>query len=164
MFLPLPLHPVCVTAEVNVVEEEQNMWRRIKKGTKLKLDAGRRSALLLSTQRVQPYFMAESLITSTIKNALSRAPREASPTTRVRVRPRDQPGPDAGRTWYEHSQIVLEAAGFVESRLEQGLYYLHGPSGLEAFAHRHVDDFLVAFKKASKKYKDALQHLCTNYI
>ena len=23
----------------------------------------------------------------------------------------------------------------------------------------HVDDFLSAFKKASKKYKDALQHL-----
>ena len=54
---------------------------------------------------------------------------------------------------------VLEAAGFVESRLERGLYYLHGPSGLEALVHTHVDDFLSAFKKASKKYKDALQHL-----
>ena len=31
---------------------------------------------------------------------------------------------------YEHSKKVLEAAGFVESKLEQGLYYLHGPSGL----------------------------------
>ena len=39
---------------------------------------------------------------------------------------------DAGRAWYEHSKKVLEAAGFAESRLEQGLYYLHGPSGLEA--------------------------------
>ena len=66
---------------------------------------------------------------------------------------------DAGRAWYEHSKKVLEAAGFVESRLEQGLYYLHGPSGLEALVHTHVDDFLSAFKKASKKYKDALQHL-----
>ena len=66
---------------------------------------------------------------------------------------------DAGRAWYEHSKKVLEAAGFVESRLEQGLYYLHGPSGLEAVVHTHVDDFLSAFKKASKKYKDALQHL-----
>ena len=47
----------------------------------------------------------------------------------------------------------------MESRLEQGLYYLHGSSGLEAIAHTHVDDFLVAFKKASKRYKDALQHL-----
>ena len=54
---------------------------------------------------------------------------------------------------------MLEAAGFVESRLEQGLYYLLGLSGLEAVAHTHVDDSLVAFKKASKTYKDALQHL-----
>ena len=37
---------------------------------------------------------------------------------------------DAGRAWYEHSKKVHEAAGFVESRLEQGLYYLHGPSEL----------------------------------
>ena len=66
---------------------------------------------------------------------------------------------DAGRAWYEHSKKVLEAARFVESRLEQGLYYLHGPSGLEALVHTHVDDFLSAFKKACKKYKDALQHL-----
>ena len=35
----------CVPAEVNIVEEEQNMWRRIKKVTKFQLDAGRRSAL-----------------------------------------------------------------------------------------------------------------------
>ena len=66
---------------------------------------------------------------------------------------------DAGRAWYEHSKQMLEAAGFVESKLEQGLYYLHGPSGLEALVHTHVDDFLSAFKKASKKYKDALQQL-----
>ena len=66
---------------------------------------------------------------------------------------------DAGRAWYEHCKKVLGAAGFVESRLEQGLYYLHRPSGLEALVHTHVDDFLSAFKKASKKYKDALQHL-----
>ena len=39
------------------------------------------------------------------------------------------------------------------------LYNLHGPSGLEALVHTHVDDFLSAFKKASKKNKDALQHL-----
>ena len=56
MFLPLLVEPDCVTAEVNIVEEEQNMWRRIEKGTKLQLDAGRRSALLLSTQRVKPHF------------------------------------------------------------------------------------------------------------
>ena len=43
----------CVSAEVNIVEEEQNMWRRIKKGTKFQLDAGRRSALLLSSQQVK---------------------------------------------------------------------------------------------------------------
>ena len=44
--------PVCETAEVNIVEEEQNMWRRVKRGTKLQLDAGRRCALLLlSLQR-----------------------------------------------------------------------------------------------------------------
>ena len=64
--------PICVTAEVNIVEEEQNMWRQIKKGTKFQLDAGRRSALLLSSQRVKPHFVAESLITSTVQDALSR--------------------------------------------------------------------------------------------
>ena len=84
----------CVPAEVNIVEEEQNMWRRIKKGTKFQLDAGRRSALLLSSQQVKPHFVAESLITSTVKDALSRTPRETFPATRVRVRPRDQPEPD----------------------------------------------------------------------
>ena len=57
-----------VTAEVNIVEEEQNMWRRVKKGTKLQLDAGRRSALLLSSHRVKPHFIAESLSTSCHEN------------------------------------------------------------------------------------------------
>ena len=70
------------------------MWRRIKKGTKFQLDAGRRSALLLSSQQVKPHFVAESLITSTVKDALSRTPRETFPATRVRFRPRDQPEPD----------------------------------------------------------------------
>ena len=84
----------CVSAEVNIVEEEQNMWRRIKKGTKFQLDAGRRSAMLLSSQQVKPHFLAESLITSTVKDALSRTPRETFPATRVRFRPRDQPEPD----------------------------------------------------------------------
>ena len=77
----------CVLAEVNIVEEEQNMWRRTKKGTKFQLDAGRRSALLLSSQQVKPQIVAESLITSTVKDALSRTPRETFPATRVRVRP-----------------------------------------------------------------------------
>ena len=40
----------------------------------------------------------------------------------------------------EHSKKVLEAGGC--------LYYLHGPSGLEAVAYMHVDDFLVAFEKS----------------
>ena len=43
---------------------------------------------------------------------------------------------DAGRAWYEHRKKVLEAAGFVESWLEQGLYFLHGPSGCRAHACR----------------------------
>ena len=89
-----PVETDCVTAEVNIVDEEQSMWRRVKKGTKHQLDAGRWNALLLSSQRLKPHCIAESLITSTIKNALSRAPREAGPATRVRVRPRDQPEPD----------------------------------------------------------------------
>ena len=59
---------------------------------------------------------------------------------------------------------VLEAAGFVESGPEQGLYYLHGPSGLEALVHTHVDNFLSASKKASKKYNYALQLLRTSFI
>ena len=40
------------------------------------------------------HFVAGSLITSTVKDALSRTPRETLPATRVRVRPRDQPEPD----------------------------------------------------------------------
>ena len=39
------------------------------RGTKLQRDAKRRSALLLSLQRVKPHFVAESLITTTVKNA-----------------------------------------------------------------------------------------------
>ena len=65
----------------------------------------------------------------------------------------------AGHAWYEHSKKVLENAGLVASRLVQGFCYLHGPSGLGAVAHTHLDDFLSAFKKASKKSMDALQHL-----
>ena len=37
----------CVPAEVNIVEEQQNMWRRIKKGTKFQLDAGRRECFVV---------------------------------------------------------------------------------------------------------------------
>ena len=62
------------------------MWRRIKKGDEI--SAGCR------TYRVKPHFVAESLITSTVTDALSRIPRETFPATRVRVRPRDQPEPD----------------------------------------------------------------------
>ena len=50
--------------------------------------------MLLSSQRVKPHFVAESLITSTVKDALSQTPRETFPATRVRIRPRDQPEPD----------------------------------------------------------------------
>ena len=88
------VEPDGVTAEVNIVEEEQNTWRTDKKGTKLQLDAGRRSALLLSSQRVKPHFIAESLIMSTVRNALSRTPREAFLATRIRARRREQPEPD----------------------------------------------------------------------
>ena len=38
---------------------------------------------------MKPHFIAESLITSTVKNALSRTPRQALPATRIRARPRD---------------------------------------------------------------------------
>ena len=94
----------CVSAEVNIVEEEQNMWRRVKKGTKFQVDAGLRSALLLSSQRVKPHFIAESLKTSTVTDALSRTPQEAFLATRVRVRPRDQPEPDV--TTEEERRLV----------------------------------------------------------
>ena len=43
---------------------------------------------------MKPHLVVESLITSTVKDALSRTPRETFPATRVRVRPRDQPEPD----------------------------------------------------------------------
>ena len=66
---------------------------------------------------------------------------------------------DAGRGWYEHSKKVLEPAGFVESKLQQGLYDLPRPSGPEAVGHTHVDDFLIAFRKASKAHRDVLEHL-----
>ena len=58
-----------------------------------------------------------------------------------------------------HGKKVLGAAGFVSSRLERSLYHLHGPDEPEAFAHTHVDDFLIAFRKAFKAYKDALEDL-----
>ena len=85
-----PVEPDCATAEVNIVEEEQNMWRRVKRGTKPQLDVGRNSTLLLSSQREKPHFIAERLITSTVKKALSRTPRQAFLATRIRARPRDQ--------------------------------------------------------------------------
>ena len=70
---------------------------------------------------------------------------------------------DAGRAWYVHCKKVLEAVGFVASRLEQSFYYLPGPDELEAIAHTHVDDFLIAFRKAFKTYKDALKHLVPTF-
>ena len=76
----------CVPAEINFVEEEQNMWRRIKKGTKFQLDAGPHKffvAVIAASEN--PHFVAESLITSTVKDTLSRTPRETFPATRVRV-------------------------------------------------------------------------------
>ena len=61
----------CVSAEVNIVEEEQNMWRRIKKGTKFQLDAGRRSALFAVISASETLLCcAESLITSTVQRSL----------------------------------------------------------------------------------------------
>ena len=42
---------------------------------------------------------------------------------------------DTGRAWYEHFKKVLETAGFVESRLEQDLYCLHGRDKLENVTH-----------------------------
>ena len=69
---------------------------------------------------------------------------------------------DAGRAWYEYSKKVLEAAGFVESRLEQGLYHLHGPDGLEAMAHTHLDDFLIAFKKGIQSIHRCVEASCAH--
>ena len=53
-----------------------------------------RSVCLSVCLSVKRHFVAESLITSTVKDVLSRTPRETFPATRVRVRPRDQPEPD----------------------------------------------------------------------
>ena len=49
---------------------------------------------------------------------------------------------------------MLEAAGFVESRLEKA-----STTCMDLLDLTLSDDFLVTFKKASKTYKDALQHL-----
>ena len=67
---------------------------------------------------------------------------------------------DAGRAWYEHSKKVLEAAGFAESRLEQCLYYLHGPSGLETLVHTHVDDFLSAYQENLQEIQGCFTKSC----
>ena len=40
-------------------------------------------------------------------------------------------------------------AGFVESRLEQGLYYLHGPSGLEALVQEIQGCLATSWARAS---------------
>ena len=74
-----------MAAGVIIVEEEQNTWRRVKRGTKLQLDALRMSALLLSSQRVKLHSVVESLITSAVKNALSRTPQQALLATRHRA-------------------------------------------------------------------------------
>ena len=54
---------------------------------------------------------------------------------------------------------VLEAAGFVESRLEQGFHDLHGPMDLKISRTRTSMSFLIAFRKASKAHRGALKHL-----
>ena len=68
---------------------------------------------------------------------------------------------DVGRAWYEHSKKVLEAAGFVESRPEQGLHFLPGHDRPEALAHTHVDDFLIAFQDHSRTHRNVLCTLFT---
>ena len=54
---------------------------------------------------------------------------------------------DAGREWYLYLRRHLEAEGFLESRLEKGLYGKTGRDGsLIGVIHTHVDDMLVASK------------------
>ena len=65
---------------------------------------------------------------------------------------------DAGRAWYQYSREEFIRAGFVESRLEKGLYYLPGPDGPEAVMHTHVDDCLAAFKKNSPRVEARPEH------
>ena len=65
-----PFCHVTIRAVVTMILSPQNMWRGIKRSTKLQVHAGRKSALLLSSQRVKPHFIVESLITPTVKKML----------------------------------------------------------------------------------------------
>ena len=91
------------------------MWRRIKKGTKFQLDAGRRSALLLSSKQVKSHFVAESLITSIVTDALSLTPLETFLATSVKVRPRDQPEPDL--TTEEERRLIASLRQLMHTNL-----------------------------------------------
>ena len=51
---------------------------------------------------------------------------------------------DAGRKWYLYLRGVLQSHGFVESRLEKGMYRLHHRGKLVSVIHTHVDDFILA--------------------
>ena len=66
----------------------------------------------------------------------------------------------AGRAWHEHSKKVLEAAGFVESRLEQS-FHLHGTDGpTEAIAR--ILDRLQESLESKQRSTEASRSIWSN--
>ena len=106
------VEPSCATADVNIVEEEQKMWRRVeKKGTKLQLNTGRRGA----SQQVRPHLVAESLITMTV---IKRShPDTCDKHFLPRTRKRDQPEPEltAKRGAKKRLQVFAKCTPFTPS-------------------------------------------------
>ena len=82
-----------VTAEVNIVEEEQHMLRKHKRGSQIQLDAGRRNSIM-QQQVNTPCCCREFDDDDHQRCSLSlfhKSPRPALPAARVRARARDQP-------------------------------------------------------------------------
>ena len=78
-----------LTAEVNIVEEEQHMVRKLKRGSKIQLDAGRLNAIMqqqVNTPCCRREFDDDDHQRCSL---FHKSPRQALPAARVRARARD---------------------------------------------------------------------------
>ena len=84
----------CVSAEVHIRRGGAEYVATNQERNEISAGCRTQKCFIVVIAASETHFVAESLITSTVKDALSRTPRETFPATRVRVRPRDQPEPD----------------------------------------------------------------------
>lgn len=66
---------------------------------------------------------------------------------------------DAGRAWYKYAKQEIEKEGFIESKLERGLYFLPGANGPRCVLHTHVDDILAARDDSDQELSEKLVRL-----